>query len=84
MTRVPGTRPFAFRFLVLASVLIVAACAVPSQRASTPTVAEEVPLVPPPATIDDVLALLAQGPNPEFREEVAAARALASLSLIHI
>jgi len=78
MTRVPGTCFFAHGFLVLVSVLIVAACAAPAQQASTPTVAEEVPLVPPPATVDDVLALLAQGPSPEFREQVAAARALAS------
>jgi len=78
MTRVPETRSFAFHFLVLASVLIVAACAAPGHQTSTPTLAEDVPLVPPPPAIDDVLALLAQGPSPEFREQVAAARALAS------
>ena len=36
---------------------------------SAPTVAEEVPLVPPPATIDDVLALLAQAPEPILATE---------------
>jgi len=54
------------------------ACAGPARQPSTPTLAEDVPLVPPPPTIDDVLALLAQGPSPEFREQVAAARTLAS------
>ena len=78
MTRVPETRFLAYGFLVLVCVLITAACAAPGQQASTPTVAEEVPLVPPPPTIDDVLALLAQGPSPEFRERVAADRAFAS------
>ncbi len=51
MTRVPGTRSFAFRFLVLASVLIVAACAAPGHQASMPSLAEDVPPVPPPPTI---------------------------------
>jgi len=67
-------------YLYLCVLLIfgAAACAGPARQPSTPTLTEDVPLVPPPPTIDDVLALLAQGPSPEFREQVAAARALAS------
>lgn len=78
MTRVPETRSFAFRFLVLASVLIIAACAAPGHQASTPTSTEDVPLVAPPPTIDDVLTLLGEGPAPEWRERVAADRAWAA------
>jgi CHAT domain-containing protein len=48
-----------------------------AKRIPEQTVAD-VPLAPPPATIDDVLALLEQGPSPEFREQVAADRALAA------
>ncbi len=77
MTRVPGTRSFAFRFLVLASILAVAACAAPGHQASTPTLTEDVPLAAPPPTIDDLLALLEQGPAPEWRERIAADRILA-------
>jgi len=63
----------------LAVALAVAGCQTVGNRGDRLAVTEarDIPFAPPPKTVDDVLALLARGPAPEWRERIVAHRTLA-------